>query len=229
MGDEQKVITFNGPEAGQPLDKTPSEQPEDKKAVEPKYITQEEAQRLADTAAENAFRKAQGLVDKADSRITDRVQQGLASLKKTLEMQRATGMEISPEQEEKLRNQIVTNALTETGAESPENIEPGQAQKLGEVSGEDPVTDTAWRMMQKAGITIEENDPEAEELKSIQDPDLFLYGIARAIELKRQRTTSEGTRMPTNYGGTGSHNPNPIEDVNDNDTLWELAEKKHGL
>ena len=69
----------------------------------------------------------------------------------------------------------------------------------------------------------------SEELKGIQDPDLFLYGIARAIEQKRQRLTSEGTRMPTNAGGTGSHNPNPIENIDDNDELWELAEKKHNL
>lgn len=228
--------TGNGTPPGQPQVNPPAQAgQEPSSAPQPKFITLEEAQKLANQAAldaeERAFRRAQGLVSKADNRITEKVKQDLAALQSMITLQKSAGIEVTPMQEAQLRNQIIANAYSQ-GELPPTNTE--QATKPKPVEQEvaaDPITAEAWRLMQAAGIIINDGDPEAEKLDQSSGY-AFLRSIEAAIESKRQRIASTPMqapgRTPTGAGATGAHQANPIQDITDPAELFRIA-KERGL
>lgn len=199
-------------------------------ADQPKYVTLEEAQRLANEAAEAAFRRSQGLYEKGRQGFEARVQAELANFEKVLDLQKKAGMAFTPEQETALRQQAINQAFI-GGEQNPPAESPEQppAQDGGEDDADlDPVTAEAWRMMEDAGIIIEDDDPEAGTLDQ-SSPYAFLRSIDKAIEAKRQRTGGQQepasqARTPTNIGSAGSH-PNPVANTNDLDQLWGMAKQ----
>jgi len=234
-----KVVepTSNGTPPGQPQVTPPAQAgQEPSSASQPKFITLEEAQKLANQAAldaeERAFRRAQGLVSKADNRITEKVKQDLAALQSMITLQKSAGIEVSPQQEAQLRNQIIANAYSQ-GEQPPPHTEQQEKPNPEAPSSEaaDPITAEAWRLMQAAGIMINDGDPEVEKLDQSSGY-AFLQSIEAAIETKRQRIASTSMqapgRTPTGAGATGAHQANPIQDINDPDELFRIA-KERGL
>lgn len=205
-------------------------------APQPKFITMEEAQRLAEQAAlnaeERAFRRAQGLVSKADNRITEKVKQDLAALQNMITLQKSAGIEVSPQQEAQLRNQIIANAYSQ-GEQPPQNTEQQEKPNPATQPTEsvDPITAEAWRLMEAAGIIINDEDPEVSTLNHTGGY-AFLRSVEAAIETKRQRIASTSTqvpgRTPTGAGATGAHQANPIQDITDPAELFRIA-KSQGL
>lgn len=185
-------------QAGQPApaspEVTPSQQTpvvEPQNGAQPKYITYEEAQRLAETAAETALRKAQSHNDKTVQRIESKIAQ----------LQNA-GVTVTPEQAAKLV-QAEDAQQQQQSPSQPSPARPAQAQP--KESGEaHPVLQVAAAMMEEAGIQIEETDPEFAtiDLKTTS-PRQFLKTVEAAIEAKQQRLQSAGSpaRMPTLAGG----------------------------
>ena len=241
--DPNKAVAF---EPGKVAEATPPGQPqvnppaqagqEPSSAPQPKFITLEQAQALANQAAldaeERAFRRAQGLVSKADNRITEKVKQDLAALQGMITLQKSAGIEVTPMQEAQLRNQIIANAYSQgepplTHTEQP--AEPKPEAPSSEAA--DPITAEAWRLMQAAGIIINDNDPETEKLDQSSGY-AFLRSIEAAIEAKRQRITSTSMqapgRTPTGAGATGAYQANPIQDITDPAELFKIA-KAQGL
>ncbi len=240
QSDPNKAVAFEpgrvpDPEPGQSQVTPPAQAgQEPSSAPQPKFITLEEAQKLANQAAleaeERAFRRAQGLVSKADNRITEKVQAKLNALTETINMQKSAGIEITPMQEAALRNKVIADAYSQepppTNAEPPAEPNPGDQNVAA-----DPITAEAWRLMQAAGIIINDDDPEAEKLDQSSGY-AFLRSIEAAIETKRQRIASTSMqapgRTPTGAGATGAYQANPIQDISDPDQLFEIA-KKQGL
>jgi len=101
---------------------------------------------------------------------------------------------------------------------------PAASKKPAKVSkGEqevDPVTADGWRMMDDAGVQIEEHDPEAQILSQAKTPREYFAAIETAIQTKRQRTSTETPaeqsatpqRTPTNLGGSGAPTPKATEE-----------------
>ena len=82
-----------------------------------------------------------------------------------------------------------------------------------------PVTADGWRMMEEAGVKIQEDDPEAKMLLQARTPREYFSAIESAIEAKRQRTSKEPEessatppRTPTNLGGSGAPTPKATVD-----------------
>lgn len=236
-GDQTKAVEFS--QGGQPGGE--ASPPEPQSAAQPKYLTMEEAQHLAQEAEERAFRRAQGLYDKRSEGIEKRVQTALEGLGNTLTALKANGLEITPEVEARLRAGELERALTAPSA-SPPSTEPGPAQDPGQEPDEepgDPITAEAWTMMREAGVTIEPGDPEAKTLDNSSGY-RFLKSVEAAIEAKRARLggspPGEATPSqpptppvaPTNLGGIGRHEPNPIANVTDPATLLAMAFKSGG-
>lgn len=204
-------------------------------APQPKFITLEEAQKLANQAAldaeERAFRRAQGLVSKADNRITQKVQQDLAALQSMITLQKSAGIEVTPQQEAQLRNQIIANAYSQGEQPTPNTEQPAKPEPEAQPGVSDPITAEAWRLMEAAGIIINDDDPEAEKLDQ-SGGYAFLRSIEAAIETKRQRIASTPMqtpgRTPTGAGATGQHQANPIQNITDPDELFRMA-KAQGL
>lgn len=83
------------------------------------------------------------------------------------------------------------------------------------------VNQQAGAMMQSAGVEIDQGDPEAGMI-DMSDPNKFLDTLKAAIEKKRERlgNTAQG-RMP--MMGGGGRSSNPIADIKDMNTLYDMA------
>ena len=206
MSDESKPIAFQ--QAGNPANASQSVEPGTPSV--PDALTPESVRKIAEEVAESKFRQAQGLIDKADSRITKKVQAELKSLEQTVAMQKAIGLEIPPEKVNQLQQQIIARAYTEPDASqppAPSGMTPTQVNP--QEPGLDPVTAAAYKLMQAKGMVIEDSDPEVAMIDQ-SDPYQFMISLDRAIDSKKARVakaTQPGT--PTNAGSQG--NPQGLE------------------
>ena len=173
--------------------------------VQPKYITLDEAKALADQAAEQAFRRAQGLVTKRDQAV----QESIKSLKEVLEMQRKSGIAITAEQEETLQNQAILQAFKKAPQPDQPETEFSPEAEEGEV---DPVTAIAINLETRYGVTITDQDPEARGIKADGTPDEYIETYLQAIQAKAARLQKQPvTHTPTNLGAAGAPTT-PIRD-----------------
>lgn len=235
MGETQKPIAFQGPGQVPAPASPPAEQPQGN-ASQPEYITRQEAQRMAEDAAEAAFRKAQGLLDKRSDGLLKKVQTDIRNIEQAIDLQKKAGIVITPEQEDKLKQQAYMRALSEsesapqpgegaTSSASPAPAGAPAAQPAAQVEPLDPVSAEALNMMQVAGVSIEESDPEYQTIDQ-NSPYRFLKSVEAAIVAKKARLASNPqpsgapTRTPTNLGSTGVHNPNPNANIRDPRELY---------
>jgi len=227
MRDNTNAATFQG--GGQPLTQPAAPaapgQPEGGSAAQPQYVTLDEAQRIATDAAEEAFRRAQSLYSKGQAGFEKKVQADLRNLEKALELQKKAGVTVTPEQENHMRQQVINQAFMD-GDQPTQPAAPGaQPAQAGEGAEDiDPVTADAWRLMDEAGVTIEDDDPEVALLNQ-GSPYVFLKSIEAAIAAKRQRLgntpqpQAQPPRTPTNAGSGGSVGKQPA-DLKNLDAMW---------
>src|SRR3990167_5300611 len=146
------------PEVGQPQVNV-SQPAEQVSEVQPAYVTLEQAQKLANEAAEQAFRRAQGLIDKRNTRYQEKLQ----SLETHLDSMRKHEIELSPDQVAKLRRAAYDEAMQ---PDPSEVSKPGNAKPVAETyepSVEDRIAAVnlkAEGIVEVFGIDVEEGDPE---------------------------------------------------------------------
>ena len=97
---EPEVSPQTPPVGANASPETPEQKPQE-------FLTRDEAAKLE----ERVTRMAQSLVDKADHRITERVQEGLKALEGSLKVQRDAGIEITPEQEARARQKVIEQVM----------------------------------------------------------------------------------------------------------------------
>jgi hypothetical protein len=175
--------------------------------VQPSSLTQDQVRAIAEEVAETKFRQTQGLIDKADNRITKKVQDELKTLEKTLKLQKSLGIDIPPNQVAAMQQQIMAQAYTETEQPTlptqPYGTQPTQP-VYPESGNVNDVSTQALRMMQRAGVIIEDSDPEVSGI-DMSDPDLFLASVGHAINVKKTRLAASAPNpvTPTNAGSAG--------------------------
>lgn len=222
------VFTPVVPSAGQQVvpdqgDASPVTEP---KTAQPEYITLQDAQRLFKDAEEKAFRRAQGLVDKADNRTTKKVQENLQAVQGMLDALKGQGIEVPAEKALALKNQAIEKAYAvdpESTPVSPQ--EPAQApvQEDGQV---DPVTAIAWKMMQDSGVVVDETNPLLDRSSEMA----FLNSVQAAITASGTTQPPQNVdppqtpRTPTSAGMIGSHVVPNYGDMS-MDELWAEGNK----
>lgn len=178
-------------------------------------------------------RETQSLVDKASFRTQEKINNQFRSLEQTVATQKSMGIEITDAQVAAMKQKIVTDAMAEeiTPTNPPEKPEKGEVKEPPEIEPEavNETTRKGREKMQATGIVILQGDPEAQLLVTNQGEQAWLTSLDTAIETKRQRilgNQTANTRLPTSAGGSGSYNPNPIENVKDTNELWALSKQK---
>jgi hypothetical protein len=213
MSDQTNAVGFTGEgQAGPPpegTEATPTQQ---------QYLTQKDFDLQVDGIIEQVVRRTQGLIDSQTSKINNRIQDGLNNLQQVIEIQRNSGMQITPEQEQALQQRVISEAYKGDPPNPPGPSEtPGQQPPTGSPAGPDvdPVTAEAIAMMQEAGVIINNDDPEAEGLRTAKTPRQYFKAVEEGIRAKQARTSAGNTqpvspgdpgdapRMPTNVGGSG--------------------------
>ena len=176
-------------------------------------ITLTEAQRLIQDAVNQSLRQSQSLTDKSEARIRKDIQDKLNQIDQARKTFEAAGVTITPEINEKIRRQVIDDGLLGESA-SETRGQPGRANPETQGAAvNDPISQAALTMMQEAGVTVLDTDPEAGTL-DYTSPRSFLRSLDQAIEAKRARTTAQpgqtipgapaagANRAPTNLGGT---------------------------
>lgn len=199
-----KPIAFQ--QGGNPVPASPTTEP-GAQTAQPSSLTQDQVRAIAEEVAETKFRQTQGLIDKADNRITKKVQDELKTLEKTLKLQKSLGIDIPPNQVAAMQQQIMAQAYTETD-QPPLPTQPYGTQPTQPVYPEsgnvNDVSNQALRMMQRAGVIIEDSDPEVAGI-DMSDPDLFLASVGHAINVKKTRLAAAPQPVtPTNAGSAGA-------------------------
>ena len=203
MSDQTRPVGFvQGGSPGASQAATPAEPNQDR------TITLSEAQRLIQDAVNQSLRQSQSLTDKSEARIRKDIQDKLNQIDQARKTFEAAGVTITPEINERIRRQVIDDGLlgetSQAGAGTQPAAEPSQA------NANDPISQTALTMMQEAGVTVLDTDPEASMLDQ-SSPRAFLRSLDKAIEAKRERMGSnpgnslqQGQRMPTNLGAAGA-------------------------
>ena len=166
----------------------------EQKPPEPKYATREEVIAIA-----------QSLTDKASNRVkTD-----LENLRKTIELQKSAGIQITPEQQQAAEMQVITQSIAGGQTEAPASPAP-----VGVPGVNTPVDPMKYLTDQQtaANITIDPGDPEAAILKGSVGPFDWGLKVAEAISAKRARLSNQSNqataRIPAG-GGTPPGTPPP--------------------
>jgi hypothetical protein len=176
--------------------------------TQPEFVTREEAARMVD----EALRKAQSSFDIGQNRLTKKVQARLQNLEEAWAMQAKAGVAVPDDaSKDRIRSNVLSQTMTEP--ESPPQTPP-TAPAQGQPQGEevvDPLVQAinalALNRMQKAGVIIDEADPEYTQLvgpaAESDDPDDFLEAINKAIAVKKQRLSSESLGKIPGAAGPG--------------------------
>jgi len=242
MNNQTDNAAVEYPGGGQP----PEVQPE-KPEVEQKTPAQQQevpvtiSQEQLDEITENLFRRVQGLNTKQADTITRKISEQIKALNTSIGTMKATGIEVTPAQEEAMRQRVITDAYANADEEP---VTPGEAPAQRPPTrdqGVDSVTADGWAMMEEAGVYIRQEDPEAElYLAKAQTPRQYFQAIEKAIQAKKARLENTGKdlpetappeepgpgRMPTGSGGPGAPAGDPVHSTMDPDSLWDLAKKR---
>lgn len=214
-------ITFSeqgGAQAGQPGETVEVSQSEGLQITAPQTgqpntgLTEEQLRQIVgdavksqlEGALEGVRRNQQSAARKLENRIRQQVEGQIELLK-------AAGQQVAPDQARAIEN-VIRQRAEQEGAQPGQDSQPGQdnTQPAAQPSAgaaqaaPDELTAKAWQMMEIAGVTIEDEDPEAKAL--VMTKEGFIPSIVAAIAAKQARlTTPPSARVPAG-GGT----PGPI-------------------
>lgn len=165
----------------------PAVAPQDQTATPatPEYVTSE----ALESALNNFFdKRVQGFVDKRNNGLQERVKAQMDDLKKALDL---AGVEVTAEQQAAMTQKVINQALLEDN-QAPAQEPQAQAQQpqastqaLGDDA--DPIIATAYRLMDEAGITIEDEDPEVKLINNDGTDAEFITSLMSAIATKKER------------------------------------------
>lgn len=143
-------------------------------------------------------REQQSQRDKQERRIADRVKD-LETTFKNLN----GGTEITPEQRSQLRSVAAGQIESETQPEHDERTSPAAAAQPTPKVEPSAVEKLILKKFEKAGITIEDGDPELAQLKNIDPTDLddLKEKIDTAITAKRERLNAKTSNLSPDAAG----------------------------
>jgi hypothetical protein len=168
--------------------------------VKSELITREEALRIAQEAAEIAYRKAQSYSDA----LRNNVQKKLAEVEKVIETAKRYGKELSADEADAMRAKAYQEAIqSPTSPEPPAGVEPLPA-SWEEAALRDPVNAQAYGIQKALGVFIEPDDPGADKLANITDPKIYLETILR---LASEKAKASRTNKQSNNTNAESSDP----------------------
>lgn len=195
MGENNGLKFAGAPAKGQPVQPSSKPAEETPASEEPKYLTVEQFNQMAETLKKDLQANAQGLIDKNSHRIEAKVQGQLAELTRAIAIQRKAGINITPEQEKLLKQEIINSAfepVQDQNQASQQQAAPPAPAGEPEIH---PAVKAALAYMKKAGVQIEDVDPEVELIdQATTDEGVFLASVMEAVQTKKARIQQEENR-----------------------------------
>ena len=176
MADNEQVQAQAGEQAGQP-----EPQSEQTNVQQPEYLTKQEAVNLVNELAAKQFQALQSMQAKQENRVKDEVE-------KRLQVLTAAGLTPTPEQAARIQD-ATRQQFAEMDEANTAIANQGDAQApMMQQQAIHPVIATANEIMRKAGVTINDNDPELKLIDQNTDDELtFLNSVQSAVIAKAKR------------------------------------------
>lgn len=198
----QKPFEFQG--SGPSQNASDQVTPEQHPATEPeqnapRYLTAQDAQALFDQLFD---RKAQSITDKTTYRV-----------KKLLDAAQAQGASLNEQQARAMleafdREQNPEQPQRPASAQQSQQPQAGQPGPQGQSEARTPevnhVYETADAMQARAGVTLDDGDPEIELIPQTDDEWEFLQGVRAAIEAKKERMQNQAAARVPSVSSSGA-------------------------
>lgn len=215
MSDESQVsFSPAQEEAGQPSQPVAQElqQPQGGQESKPETITKADLEALRKELSSEVSRLIQSRTDKTESRLRTAIDTKLKRLDELTQ-----GLGIDPQVIAAARTRIEQEALLDEvmSSDGRQVAQPGQPLSKEVVEATNA---RARALQEKAGVFIEQGDPEYSKLKLNQpNPYEFLDSLEAAIQEKANRMGKQAEKAPGRIGSlsSGSAPGNPIGEVND--------------
>lgn len=178
-------------------------------------MIREHSRPIAQEVATNAFRGFQSITQKLENRVAAKFTE-LETL----------GFSLTPEQKN-----IIRETAKQELANEPENATSQVAPNQTQTPPVDPITVAeAQKLIQKYGVQLENGDPELKNVvDDINQPYEFLKTFEQALTAKKARLVKQqAINDPKNVPSAGQRGApgNPIANINDMDTLYEMSRRK---
>jgi nucleotidyltransferase/DNA polymerase involved in DNA repair len=200
-------VTFSAPAAGPEGEGAGVEQKTEKQtqALDVDALI-ERVGKLVDDRLSDHDRRQQGLRRKQEDRIRKEYERLAGAAK-------VTGVELTEQHKQTLFNQATQAVLGEGEEEATEPAKPGKSEVTTPPAGQTTTAKTADperdAIFKATGVTVNSEDPEAEELKGATSRDEWLQKLlAAALKKKQRQSTTPGARLPS-LGSGGI--PNNLE------------------
>jgi len=166
-------------------------------------ITREEVQSMLEASNAEVLKRAQGITDKNLTRFEREWKAKLEAINSTIEVQRAAGINITPEQQTHITNTAFNKLIATTPP--AENLSPAALPPSGAQAPIRPVNEAsalAADIFKAYGLQVTREDPEFITVKAT-DRATFIRTLTEAVQAKAKRASiTPSTRLPTQ--GTGS-------------------------
>ena len=188
MAEEAKSVTFSNQEQVTANDR-PEADKQTPPAIDVEALKQSIVSEVKTILVENQ-KHEQGLRKKLENRVAKTMNDIVAA-------QRAAGVEMTKEQSQILESSV--RQQVEADDSQVDETPTPQAKPADKKA--DPVTEhvnrTVQKIYEKAGITLEESDPEAQDLKGVTDPVEFVELVREKVAEKAKRVNvSPEARIP---------------------------------
>ena len=197
MTDDKKADFF-GAQAGQPVNTSGENQVPAPQMPASPSITEEVVRRVVGEALQDFSRTQQSQRDRMEARIKAEVEDRISLL-------RNSGVEVTDALSRSIQQNVAQKVISDSQQEGSKPA-PAPTPGMGSTETPDPFAhafSVADDWMKEAGVTIEENDPEAKSL-DFTSPAKFLRTFQAAIEAKRQRADAAvQQRASANTAGVG--------------------------
>lgn len=199
--DNQESVAFQG--EGQPNPQVVTPPAGDKPAAEPQYLTRADLDVFVAKLEDSLGRRIQSMSAKSESRIAKKVQASLVQLEQAA---KDAGLQVTDGMRETMTAEVLRRALAED--DQPANADKKQAdpqpvKKPDEArrTDADYVREAQERLFKKYGAFYT-NDPGAEELKIITDPDEYIEKLTQLCKEKAARqNTPPNVKVPASLTG----------------------------
>lgn len=197
------------------------------------YVTVEAFNQALEALRKDLSKNYQGVqkqVDRGRNQIKAELDKYFTELK-------GLGVELTPQQKQQITvdKLIASFESPEAGSEAPAGQQVAQPASEPRTPLQIELDEEVDRMEAKAGISLEDGDPELAMIEKASHGTIaeYLGATQQALEAKKARLSTQGQRgageiagrMPTLASG-GQPQSNPIQNVTDTNQLWELSVQK---
>lgn len=166
-------------------------------------------------------RRQQSARDKMMHKINQRFEQHASLL-------RSLGQEITPDIEQRIREQAERDVRNEQTANTSVEAEGQKSEPKSGDASQGMIGAAIEKIFDSFGVVVEDSDPEAAIIAASRDSAELLANVAKAAKIKSERVSSQRLQKPSGVPVTSGTSPasNPVMAAKSPDEVWEYVKQQ---